>query len=314
MTETRYLHHHKGFSDLLKRVSDNKGIEPSLVEKDYYIMHCLYGLQKQGFTFDLKGGTSLSKGYHIIHRFSEDIDICVYPDDHTIKFGRNHTKDSHNQSRKNFYDSLAKSINIDGIIDVKRDISFDDIPRYRSGGIRLYYEGCFSKIEGIKDGILLELGFDQTTPHEQITISSWAYDEAIKHVNCIDNRAIHVNCYHPAYTLVEKLQTISTKYRNHQETGIFSTNFMRHYYDVYCLLQNEDVRRFIGSEEYHHHKERRFPQADNKIISQNPAFNMSRDTLEDYKKQFEKIKPLFYQECPSFEDIMNCIQSFTNEL
>ncbi|WP_425485263.1 nucleotidyl transferase AbiEii/AbiGii toxin family protein [Burkholderia guangdongensis] len=38
-------------------------------------MQCLWGLQAQGFQFELKGGTSLSKGFGIIHRFSEDIDI-----------------------------------------------------------------------------------------------------------------------------------------------------------------------------------------------------------------------------------------------
>ncbi|MEA2882414.1 MAG: hypothetical protein QOH32_1670, partial [Bradyrhizobium sp.] len=42
--------------------------------KDYWIMHSLYGLQKLGLIFELKGGTSLSKGFKIIDRFSEDID------------------------------------------------------------------------------------------------------------------------------------------------------------------------------------------------------------------------------------------------
>ena len=42
-------------------------------------MHCLYGLQNQGLNFQMKGGTSLSKGYNLIHRFSEDIDILIEP-------------------------------------------------------------------------------------------------------------------------------------------------------------------------------------------------------------------------------------------
>lgn len=49
-----------------------------------------------------------------------------------------------------------------------------------------------------------------------------------------DNRAVDVRCYDPGYTLVEKLQTISTKYRRQQASGEMPTNFMRHYYDVYC--------------------------------------------------------------------------------
>ena len=70
-----YLHEHKDFKSLLDIVADEMGIEAGLVEKDYWIMHTLYGLKKQGFQFELKGGTSLSKGFQIIDRFSEDIDI-----------------------------------------------------------------------------------------------------------------------------------------------------------------------------------------------------------------------------------------------
>jgi predicted nucleotidyltransferase component of viral defense system len=72
---TDYLHNHKQFSDLIRIVAEQKGIDPALVEKDYWIMHCLYGLQKLELAFELKGGTSLSKGFKIIDRFSEDIDI-----------------------------------------------------------------------------------------------------------------------------------------------------------------------------------------------------------------------------------------------
>ena len=66
-----YLHEHQDYKDLIQAVADQKGITPDLIEKDYWIMHCLYGLSKQGYQFELKGGTSLSKGFGIIHRFSD---------------------------------------------------------------------------------------------------------------------------------------------------------------------------------------------------------------------------------------------------
>jgi predicted nucleotidyltransferase component of viral defense system len=64
---TDYLHNHKEFSELLKIVGEEKAILLGLVEKDNWIMHVLYGLKQLGFTFELKGGTSLSKGHRIIH-------------------------------------------------------------------------------------------------------------------------------------------------------------------------------------------------------------------------------------------------------
>ena len=43
-----YLHNHPQFADLIRIVAAEKGIDPALVEKDYWIMHCLHGLQKLG--------------------------------------------------------------------------------------------------------------------------------------------------------------------------------------------------------------------------------------------------------------------------
>jgi len=160
---TDYLHHHPDFSALLRIVAEQKGINPILVEKDYWMMHCLYGLQKQGFSFELKGGTSLSKGFGIIHRFSEDIDIRINPPAQLeVKTGRNHNKEAHIKSRKNFYAWLAGNIEIDGIDSVERDYNFDDL-KLRSGGIRLLYEERFGALHGLKSGILLEAGFDDVT-------------------------------------------------------------------------------------------------------------------------------------------------------
>ena len=79
MPSEKYLHQHPDFSDLIRVVAGERKIDPYLAEKDYWLMHCLYGLKEAGYDFQLKGGTSLSKGYGIIHRFSEDIDIHIAP-------------------------------------------------------------------------------------------------------------------------------------------------------------------------------------------------------------------------------------------
>lgn len=63
-----FLHERRDFDQLLALVADERGLAPVLVEKDYWIMHCLWGLQAQGLRFELKGGTSLSKGFGVIHR------------------------------------------------------------------------------------------------------------------------------------------------------------------------------------------------------------------------------------------------------
>src|SRR5215469_7305940 len=124
---TDYLHNHPQFSELIRIVAQEKNIDPALVEKDYWITHCLYGLKQLGLTFEMKGGTSLSKGFRIINRFSEDIDIRVEPPpSRDVKTGHNQTKPAHVQSRREFYDWLAATIRIDGITKVERDTAFDN--------------------------------------------------------------------------------------------------------------------------------------------------------------------------------------------
>ena len=159
-----FLHDRKDFEQLLAVVADQRSLDPILVEKDYWIMHGLWGLQAQGFQFELKGGTSLSKGFGVIHRFSEDIDIRIEPPQGmAVKTGRNHDRVAHIASRRNFYDWLATEIRIPGISLVERDTFFDD-DKLRSAGIRLSYSSRNPAMAGVKDGILLELGFDDTTP------------------------------------------------------------------------------------------------------------------------------------------------------
>src|SRR5215470_10739094 len=249
-----YLHNHPEFSDLIRIVADERGIDPALVEKDYWIMQCLYGLQQLGLTFELKGGTSLSKGFQIISRFSEDIDIRIEPPPgRDVKTGHNQTKSAHLESRKEFYDWLATIIHIDGIIKVERDTAFDNKDMF-SAGIRLFYNSVTVSLEGLREGVLLELGFDDVTPNSPRDISSWAYDYAAGKVDITDNRAKGVVCYDPGYTFVEKLQTVSTKFRRQQADGSDPVEFMRHYYDIYELLRHPEVQKFIGTDAYKAHK------------------------------------------------------------
>jgi hypothetical protein len=311
-----YLHNHSQFAELIRIVAEEKGIDPALVEKDYWIMHCLYGLQELGFTFALKGGTSLSKGHQIINRFSEDIDILIDPfPGQDVKTGKNQNSPAQIKTRKDFYDWLANQIKIDGISSVERDTTFDDIPNYRGAGIRLNYDSETEALDGLREGVLLEVGFDTVAPNAPKDISSWVYDYAAGKVDIIDNRAKAVPCYDPGYTFVEKLQTVSTKFRNQQADGSDPVEFMRHYYDIYELLKRPEVQKFVGTEAYKVHKQARFRQGDNQNIAQNEAFILSDvKTRALYTKAYESSAALYYADKPTFEQILAEIKKWIGKL
>ena len=74
---TMYLHKENKelFRDIISIVSERKNVTTDIVEKDYYVTRILYLLSQKEIEIIFKGGTSLSKAYGVIDRFSEDIDI-----------------------------------------------------------------------------------------------------------------------------------------------------------------------------------------------------------------------------------------------
>ncbi len=232
-----FLHERSDFKALVETVADSEKInDPALVEKDYWIMHAVFGLKQLGLTFELKGGTSLSKGFGVIHRFSEDIDIRIEPfDELHVDTNPNHEKPQHIESRRVFYEKLRDKVKIPGITAVERDKTYDD-ETLRNAGLRLSYETHFGSIAGLKDGILLEVGFDQTAPNHAITISSWIIKFAEgKKLQYADNRALDIACYNPEYTFVEKVQAVVRKYGQFKGTGKVPTNFLRRVSASRCL-------------------------------------------------------------------------------
>jgi hypothetical protein len=72
-----FVHRLLDFPSLLMAVARETGVETALVEKDYWATHALWALHETGLDIWFKGGTSLSKGFGIIERFSEDLDLMV---------------------------------------------------------------------------------------------------------------------------------------------------------------------------------------------------------------------------------------------
>ena len=310
----QFLHEHPSFRDLLEITARDKNInDPYLVEKDYWIMHCLWGLKDLGLQYHLKGGTSLAKGFQCIHRFSEDIDIKIEPDascGFVVHTGKNQDKVAHIESRKKYFDWIQDRLagKINGLTDVTRDITFDDTD-YRSGGIRLYYKTHFQTATGLKEGVLLEAGFDRTAPNVPLDISSWALDAALsKKVNVRDNIAKQVHCYEPKFTFVEKLQAVVKKFRQYksgsENTASLPANFIRHYYDLHQLIELKEVQSFIGTSDYETFKKERF-KSDNIKISESDALKLSDpNDRKIFEKEYNRSSGLYYQGRPSLEQIL----------
>ena len=149
----KFVHESPDAKALFETLGAEKNLLPLLIEKDYWVMHCLWGLQQKGFKFEMKDGTSLSKGWRCIDRFSEDIDIRFEPSE---GLNLNGEKRAHIEARFEFYDGLAKEVEIPGIA-VQRNRAFDDA-KARNGGLSLRFDSYFNPLPELKPEVLLEIG------------------------------------------------------------------------------------------------------------------------------------------------------------
>lgn len=82
------------FQQLILLVSEDTGIEPGIIEKDYYVTVFLKLLVEKQPQIIFKGGTSLSKCYKLIQRFSEDIDLNLEYENRPTESQRRHLKEN----------------------------------------------------------------------------------------------------------------------------------------------------------------------------------------------------------------------------
>lgn len=72
-----YKNHPEEWKEIIETVAREIGRTELMVEKDTVQSMFLYELAKAELPFVFKGGTSLSKAYNLIDRFSEDIDLSM---------------------------------------------------------------------------------------------------------------------------------------------------------------------------------------------------------------------------------------------
>ena len=89
------LHHNRElFEQVVLQASEYLQIDAAIIEKDYYVTLLLQEIVKQQPDIIFKGGTSLSKCYRIIDRFSEDIDLTIFLDEKPTESQRKRLKEN----------------------------------------------------------------------------------------------------------------------------------------------------------------------------------------------------------------------------
>ncbi len=209
MTRKPFLHDRDDFKDLITIVANSIGVAEALVEKDYWVTHTLWSIEQAGLTVLFKGGTSLSKGYDLIERFSEDIDLKIESGELPEVTSWTSASTGAIGSREAFFQALLRKIKVPGATVSELDASSND-PKRRNVVIKVDYGGQFLENlpESLSAFVQIEVGSARVNPGEPRPLSSWIHTfvhQSAPQVaaECTDNR-VTLHCLYPSVTLLEK--------------------------------------------------------------------------------------------------------------
>lgn len=214
----------------IRKTSALLGIPADFIRKDYFVtqvIHALTQINDDYFELIFQGGTSLSKGYQVIKRMSEDVDFRVIQKSKALSLG----KEARRSKLRDFRYAL-----IDGLKESDFTISDEDT--------RVLYEGRFMSIQAkfsdsdkiayLKPHVAIDCFFGELA----LTPITKNITTLIKNSlgNECDHQAIPVSCVALDETAAEKWVALTRRIANTQNKSRQSDkDLVRHLYDLYQL-------------------------------------------------------------------------------
>jgi Nucleotidyl transferase AbiEii toxin, Type IV TA system len=228
------------------------GIAAKAIEKDWWVTLTLKALFESPYAkfFIFKGGTSLSKGWKLIERFSEDIDIALDP----MAFGKEYkTNPSHTYVKTLkklgceftstvLLDALKAQFNAMGIpmndIAITAETVPEKIPDRDPQTLYVKYKSLYPPHGYIADEVKIEFSVRSLKdPYATITVQS-IISEAFPNVAYAET-PFEVVAVEPRKTLLEKAFLLHEKFLNVNTDKIKIERLSRHLYDLVKLMNTE---------------------------------------------------------------------------
>lgn len=242
------LFEHRDFEQAILQAAEHfraQGLRPAIIEKDYYVTEALRVIASAaGDTVIFKGGTSLLKGWNLIQRFSEDIDIFLDPEAFTPKLGKNGI----DRELKRLRDAVG----------AHPALTFVNEESQTIGGFgrndRFAYTQRFGAAGEVANRVLLEAGAasgrEPTSAIELRSYLSGFLETRGVSMDADDEGPFTMRLLHFRRTFVEKMFAIHGKVELLKRDGTPLSTYARHYYDLFQLSAKREVTAMLKSAEY----------------------------------------------------------------
>lgn len=239
------LFEHPDFDQAILQAARANNVSEQFIEKDYYVTEILRIVaQELGPQTIFKGGTSLSKGWKLIDRFSEDIDLFL----NRASFNPPLSNRKVDQTLGTLARAVSEHPALQWLEDESESHSGKDRADYFS------YRSHFDDLPGIRAAVLLEPGIQSGDfPTETRPISSLVANhigELGLPLDAEDMGPFDMELMHFRRTFVEKMFTIHGKVIRLIEEGRPVGRDSRHYADLFVLAGTPEVKEMLESAEY----------------------------------------------------------------
>lgn len=304
------------FADTITAASKKLNIPAGYVEKDYWITLVLCHLAKSKYVAEavFKGGTSLSKGYNLIERFSEDVDIAITND-----------KTKTGNEIKTIIRTIEKEITKDLV-----EIQMDGITSKGSRFRKSVFEYVSTEKVNANNKLIVEINsFANPFPFQLLTIQSFIFDFLMqtgnqKYIDQYNLQPFEINVLSKEQTLLEKLVSL-IRFSFDQNPIETISGKIRHFYDLYFLMNNPECAAFVTSKSFKkqfdsilQHDKKMFEEPNgwqNKSVAESPLVADFATTWKQLKGQYQtELSALAYRQIPDEKDISAVFMELTKRI
>ena len=315
---------------LFKNTAAKMGMTEAIIEKDFWVCYTLDYLfhrckWKDHIAF--KGGTSLSKAYGLIERFSEDIDLILdwrllgYDIDEPWEVRSNTKQDLFNKQANTRTESFLRDDVLPALAtDLQKEINASIrcyIEENDPQTIALAYQNGFQDVS-ILPVIRLEIGaLAAWTPAAEKSITPYA---AVQYPKLFKQPSTDILTVLPERTFWEKVTILHREANRPIEKG-FPLRYSRHYYDLYCMAASpvkatafadlellDRVVRF--KEKFYRCPWARYENAEPGTMQLMPP----ERNLDALKDDYDHMKNMLFGSKPTFTDILSGIENLEKEI
>ena len=308
-----------------QQVADRMGLDPSAVEKDFWVVWMLDKLFQSKLLADkiiFKGGTSLSKVFGLIRRFSEDIDLIldwneVVKEDPNLERSKN-KQDQFNKSVSVLSRDYIATVFLPEVVRVLNGICTAEIEEGAPDVINIRYPSG-SESNYLRPEIRLEIGpLALWVPNSEYEIKSYV---AETFPATFDEPSCRVMAIKAERTFWEKA-TILHAEAFRPESKSVPLRYSRHYYDLAMMAVDPRVKEAAFGDltllsTVVDFKTKFYPASwANYDLAVPGTFRLmpTAENLKSLASDYSQMQVMFFGEIPPFGELVGALQGLEAEI